>query len=251
MDKEKNKIDVPHKNHRQRMYSRYLNSGIESFAPHEILEFLLYYPIARKDVNPIAHDLLAHFGSLSGVLDAHADDLTKVKGMTQRASIFLNMLPNVMRVYMGEKAASGRLLNHSKIVADYAQSLFLGRTREFFFLLCLDSKCRLIQAVQLNEGGVTSMNVIPRNVVEVALRYNSSQVIFSHNHPSGSLEPSQEDYIFTRRLAVAMATIDIPVLDHVIVNEKSAYSFANKGKMDDIKKEVKLRIAVKYDDYHA
>lgn len=240
-----------HTNHRQRMYERYQKSGIDSFAPHEVLELMLYYVLPRKDVNPLAHELINTFGSFANVLDAHPDDLTKVESISTRTAVYLNMLPKIMRLYNTQKAVSTRDLDSASKVASFLSNLFLGWNKEVFYLLCLDSRCRLIQSVQIAVGEVDGLHIHPKKIVEIAIRYNSSQVIFAHNHPSGMVNPSNDDILFTRRLAVAMATIDIPVIDHVIVNETSAYSFARHGEMKQINNDVNIRIAVPTKAYSA
>lgn len=238
-----------HISHRQRMYDRYAQAGIDGFAPHEVLELMLYYAIPRKDVNPLAHDLIDSFGSFAGVLDAHVDDLAQIGGMSSRTAVYLGMYPKIMRLYNTQKAMTKDALSSVAKVAEYLHDLYIGHNKEAFYLLCLDAKCRLIQAVQINTGEVGGINIHPKNIVESAIRYNSSQVIFSHNHPYGQVEPSQEDTLFTRRLAVVMHTIDIPVIDHMIVNELESYSFARDGKMEQINKEVNIRIATKLTEY--
>ena len=235
--------NTTHLNHRQRMYQRYQKSGLDSFAPHEALELMLYYTIPRKDVNPLAHDLIDSFDSFSNVLDAHPDDLIKVSGVSARCAVYLNMFPKIMRLYNTEKAQSTTPLDSAKKVVEFLSDLFYGWNKEVFYLLCLDSKCRLTQYVQISVGETGGLHVHPKKVVESAIRYNSAQVIFAHNHPSGMVTPSEEDILFTRRLAVVMSTIDIPVIDHVIVNETSSYSFARKGEMQQINKDVNIRIA--------
>ena len=236
-------INSTHLNHRQRMYERYQKSGLDGFAPHEALELMLYYVIPRKDVNPLAHELIDAFGSFSNVLDAHPDDLTKIDGVSDRCAVYLNMYPNVMRLYNSQKAQSSAPLDSAEKVISFLSELFYGWNKEVFYLLCLDARCRLTQYVQISVGETGGMHVHPKKLVESAIRYNSSQVIFAHNHPSGVVTPSDEDVLFTRRLAVVMATIDIPVIDHVILNDISSYSFAQQGEMQRINKDVNIRIA--------
>lgn len=229
----------PHENHRQRIYDRYLKSGIEAFAPHEVLELLLIFCIPRKDVNPLAHALIQRFGSLSGVMDAHPDDLRTTPGMTPRAAVFMRMLPDIMRIYVQQKAVTGQSLDTEAKVLTYCQSLFWGRTREQFYVLCLDHQYRLIQTLQVGQGSISGIQVQPREVVEIILRYNSAQVILAHNHPSGSTEPSSEDYIFTRQVIQSLDAIEIPVLDHIIIGDDSAYSFSREGRIHKIINEIR------------
>ncbi len=157
---------------------------------------MLFYAIPRKDVNSLAHDLVDSFGSFAGVLDAHVDDLAQIKGMSKRTAVYLSMYPKVMRLYNTQKAMTKDALNSVSKVSKYLHDLYIGHSKEVFYLLCLDSKCRLIQTVQVNTGEVGGINIHPKSIVESAIRYNSAQVIFSHNHPFGDVEPSGEDILF-------------------------------------------------------
>lgn len=89
-----------HDGHRARMRDRIRKGGIGSFQQHEILEYLLFSFVPRKDTNEIAHALIDRFSSLSGVLNASEEDLAKVSGMTQNAALFLATLPDVFRAYV-------------------------------------------------------------------------------------------------------------------------------------------------------
>ena len=87
-------VKNPHAGHRKRLRERYARSGMEDFAPHEVLELLLTYAIPRIDVNPMAHALIKEFGSVAGVLDATEKELTKVQGIGPEAAMCLKMLPD-------------------------------------------------------------------------------------------------------------------------------------------------------------
>ena len=84
--------DSIHKGHRQRMKDRFLQEGLDHFSDIQVLELLLFYCIPRQDTNPIAHKLLDHFGSLSQVLEASVEELTKVPGIGENAATFLHLI---------------------------------------------------------------------------------------------------------------------------------------------------------------
>lgn len=232
-----------HEEHRKRMIQRFLRQGLEQFEPHQALEVLLYFAIPRKDTNPLAHELITRFGSLSAVLDARPEDLVKVSGVGPHAAALLTLLPQLWRMYRIDRLNSDITLDSAPVTGAFTLDLFAGHTRETFYLLCLNNNCQLLQAARLHEGTVNETIVHPRLVVEAALRYNAAQVIFSHNHPGGDPSPSAEDVHYTRRVAVALATIGIPVIDHIVVSDSGWYSFSREGKIDEINREVKIRIA--------
>ncbi|NJL18606.1 MAG: hypothetical protein HC938_17065, partial [Nitrospira sp.] len=91
---------------------------------------------------------------------------------------------------------------------------------EVFVALWLDSKCRLIEMQTLARGTLTQTSVYPREVVRAAIDRNAANVIFAHNHPSGSIEPSHSDHRLTQSLKAALALIEVEVLDHCIVGQR-------------------------------
>jgi DNA repair protein RadC len=114
-------------------------------------------------------------------------------------------------------------------VRRYLSLRMFALQHEVFVVLLLDSRNRLIAARELFRGTVTQTAVYPREVVKAALVENASAVILAHNHPSGVAEPSQADRMLTDALRRALATVDIVVLDHLVVAGKSTYSFAEHG----------------------
>ena len=100
---------------------------------------------------------------------------------------------------------------------------------EIFAVLFLDNRHRLIECVELFRGTIDGASVHPREVVKEALRRNAAAVIFAHNHPSGVAEQSSADELITKRLATSLSTVDIRVLDHLIVAGDEVMSFAERG----------------------
>lgn len=104
-----------------------------------------------------------------------------------------------------------------------------GEQREVFSCLFLDAQHRAIAWEDLFTGTLTQTSVYPREVVKAALRWNAAGVIFAHNHPSGTAEPSQADQVLTEQLKRTLALVDVKVLDHFIVTADGSMSFAERG----------------------
>lgn len=121
------------------------------------------------------------------------------------------------------------VFNDASIVKDYLITHFSNREHEVFSCLFLDNQHRLIAFEELFRGTIDGAHVYPREVVKRALQLNAAAVIFAHNHPSGSPDPSQADKSITSKLQHALAVVDIRVLDHIIVGGGNAYSFAENG----------------------
>lgn len=114
-------------------------------------------------------------------------------------------------------------------VRDYLRLFLGGQEFESFVALWLDAQNRLIAGMELFRGTTTQTSVYPREVVRTGLKLNASAVIFAHNHPSGSPEPSRADEMLTNQLRQALALVDIKVLDHFIVADTAVMSFAERG----------------------
>lgn len=219
-----------HKGHRGRLKMRFLKEGLDGFEDHQVLELLLFQTIPRLDTNPVAHSLIQRFGSLSAVLEADTKDLASVDGVGLNAAAFLSMIPQVTRRYFIDRIKHSRKpLTSSETASEYLVPLMAGRTEEVFYVICLDSRLRVLYPALISEGTVKDAFVHPRHVVEAAVRHKAASVLLAHNHPGGTVSPSNHDHSITRRLVQALGNIDIKVVDHVIVAGDQIYSFAREG----------------------
>ena len=215
-----------HEGHRARVKKRFLEEGLDHFSDIQALELLLFYAIPRADTNPIAHRLLDHFGSLSQVLEANPEELKKISGVGESGALLLNLIPQMGRFYMTDRASTPRVLTTLEQCAQYLMPRFFGRKLETVFLLCLDAKCKVLCCREVGEGGTNSTGISIRRVVETALGVNASSVVLAHNHPSGVALPSPEDIQTTRRVALALQAVEIVLVDHIIVADDDYVSIA-------------------------
>lgn len=218
-----------HQGHRQRLKDRFLKEGLDNFEELYVLELLLYYCIAQKDTNPIAHALLDHFGSLPGVFQATPEELQKVPGIGANTATFLTLIPQVARYYQIKRAEPGDILSTIKQCGDYMVPYFYGREHETVFLLCLDAKCKVLCCKLVGEGSVNSASIPIRRLVEIALNANATTVVLAHNHPSGLALPSADDVQTTLQLARAMDAVEITLADHIVVADNDFVSLVQSG----------------------
>lgn len=220
-----------HEGHRQRVKSRYLAEGLDSFEDHQILEMLLFFCIPMKDTNELAHKMLLEFGSLPGLFEADPKDICKRCGVSENTAILVSLMPSLARRYFKGKWGDKPVLNSSSKAGEYAVSLFTGRTYEAFFVICLDSQNRVNYAAMVHEGTINEAPVYPRVIVETALRHQANSIILAHNHPGGSMQPSGADIEITKKITAAIEAISIKVVDHIIIAGDKYLSFAEKGYM--------------------
>ena len=217
-----------HDGHRKRMLSKFLEYGIDSLHPHEMLEILLYYAIPRRDTNPLAHELIRQFGSIRAVFDAPYEELLRIPGVGPSAATLIKMIPQMARVYLQEEKDI-HIIRHLDDLIDYLKPKFIGRTRETLYVLCLDSKNKILACVQTNEGVVNFASVSTRRIAEIALKHNAAAIVMAHNHPSGSALPSHADIDSTRSIQQFCHGLDIPLLDHIIVADNDCVSLRESG----------------------
>ena len=130
---------------------------------------------------------------------------------------------------MAERLKERAVFDSPGAVKQYLQLHIGSRPYEVFAVLFLDAQHRLIVLEELFRGTLTQTSVYPREVVSRALQNHAAAVVLSHNHPSGSIEPSRADESLTQTLRAALSLIDVRVLDHVIVSAGQSYSMAEKG----------------------
>ena len=141
-----------HAGHRQRMHERVQKYGLESLAEHEMLEYLLYFTITRRDTNPIAHALLERFGDFAGVLEADEEELCLVEGMGPASARFLHLLPQISACYHRSLTRDRRRLQTVEQMGEYLMARFRGTVRERVLLVCLDRQRRITCTSWLGSG---------------------------------------------------------------------------------------------------
>lgn len=220
-----------HADHRKRLRKRFREEGLNNFELHNLLELMLFYAIPMRDVNPQAHALVESFGSLTGVLDAPYDELIKVDGISEGCATFIKLIPQLCSLYYEEKVADAKLSPDN--ITDYlAQRLiakYLTESNEVVYVACLDNRLRLLCLERLCEGTSDFVSILTRRIVEIAIRYDASNVVLAHNHPNGMAIPSRRDCQTTRQIYSALNSVSIKLLDHLVVARNEYTSMAAVG----------------------
>jgi DNA repair protein RadC len=209
--------------HRERVKKRFLESGPDSFQDYELLELLLFYCIPRKDTKSVAKGLLREFGSVRGILNARYSQLVRCEGIGRESAILITMLKSLLTRYHRPENEK-QLINCSEDAVNFASTLFFGRQKEELYVVCLNIHNRVVKHKKIAEGSFHHVDLELRDIIEAAIFYNASKVILAHNHPGNNLQPSDEDIRLNNDITEALAKIDIPLLDHIIVGEGGGYS---------------------------
>ncbi len=222
-----------------------LARGPGALSDTELLALLLRTGIQGKGVLQLADELLqlkpsdasgdgggngtGGFDGIAGLLNASADDLKRVKGLGPAKRAELVAVLELARRALAQKLSERAVLATPEAMKQYLQLQLASRPYEVFAVLFLDIGMRMITLEEMFRGTLTQTSVYPREVVLKALHHKASHVVLAHNHPSGSVQPSKADESLTRTLKLALALIDVQVLDHVIVAPGEACSMAERG----------------------
>jgi DNA repair protein RadC len=217
--------------HRHRLRERFLKSGFVGFADYEVVELLLTLAIPRSDVKGPAKALIARFGNLRSILDAPLEELQQVDGIGSVTPVALRIIREAANLYLQQSAEQRDSFADPEGLARFWRAKIGVLANEVFQVGYLDSAYRLLRdgIETLEEGTIDRAAVYPRRVVEAALRRSAAAVVFAHNHPNGHVQPSEQDKVLTRALVLATQTVQIKVLDHLIVSPDHVFSFRKEG----------------------
>lgn len=210
--------------HRNRLKSKYLENSANLVYDYEALELLLTYAIPRKDVKPVAKDLIERFGTLEKVFQANEKQLCSVNGIGQNAAVLIMLVKDLQIRCSKSKNSNIRYLSSSGAAVDYFKNLLGSELKEKFVLASLDNSNRIIACHTIAQGDINHIDINPRDIMETVLLDNASRVIIAHNHPSGGAEPSANDIDFTLNVRNILSSVNVKLEDHVIIGENETLS---------------------------
>lgn len=219
----------PHAGHRQRLREAFIEDSAGSLQDHQLLELLLTFSIPRADTNPAAHALLAAFGSLNALFGANVRDIAKVEGVGAQSAVLISLVGALSRRAAKAKRGARVCLNTPDDATRFCTGIFPSMLHEETYCVSLDNKRNVLHVDRVAAGTPSENIVYPRLVAETALRHGASSVILSHNHPSGSAQPSRADIEATRLVCNALTGIGIALHDHIIIGDGEAFSMVRNA----------------------
>ncbi|OGO93753.1 MAG: hypothetical protein A3F10_06155 [Coxiella sp. RIFCSPHIGHO2_12_FULL_42_15] len=206
-----------------------LNAGADSLSNAELLALLLGQGTFGKDAVTLARELIQSYDGLQNLFQASYPSLSAHRGIGLAKYTCLQAAYELGKRCLKEPLARENLLLESHAVKQYLIAELRGAEREIFACLFLDTRFRLIRFEKLFAGTIDAAVIHPREVTKRALVLNAKAVIVAHNHPSGDIEPSQADRNLTVHLTQSLNTVEIDLLDHIIVGAQNTFSFAEFG----------------------
>ena len=205
-----------------------LDRGPQALSDVELLAILLRTGMAGKNVFELAQELLSG-GGIAGLLQATPGSLKLVKGLGPAKQAELLAVFEIARRALRQRLQEREAFHTPDAVKQYLQLQLGHKNHEVFAVLFLDSQNRMLAMEELFRGTLSQTSVYPREVVLRALHHQAAAVVLSHNHPSGSVQPSRADEALTQNLKASLALVDVRVLDHIIVGQGQSLSMAEQG----------------------
>jgi DNA repair protein RadC len=217
--------------HRKRLRERFLKSGFVGFADYEVVELILTLAIPRSDVKEAAKALIAQFKNIKGILDAPIEELRVIPGIGTVTPVALQIIKAAATLYLQQSGEGRDVLTDPARLSDFWRVRIGALPNEVFEVAYLDSANQLLcNGVEtLEQGTIDRASVYPRRVIEAALRRNAAALVLAHNHPNGTLTPSEHDKLLTRAIVLAADTVHLRVVDHLIVSAYETFSFRKAG----------------------
>ena len=227
-DKETEKQNKPfYHGHRQRLRTRYMESGIDALLEHEILEFILFHSIPRIDTKPIAHKLIDRFGSLKNVLCASGESL-KEAGLSEVSVAHIRLLLDVNK-WVRRNGFVGKKLCDYNETGLLLVSEFDDDKEEKLVALMLDGKDEVIELKTICEGSFRATTVNMKYLVKSCLDRNVAKVVIAHNHPSGDIRPSADDHVTTASIENYLSGVGIELVEHYIIADGTYFGIKRNG----------------------
>jgi len=211
--------------HRKRLKEKFLNSDPSSVNDYELLELLLFQAVPRRDVKPLAKELLQKFGNFNQLINAEKDKIFAVDEAKEPTYLQLRLLKELLNRIFQSEVKEKNIISSWSALLDYLKFNMGCLKIEQFRVLFLNKKSILIADEVVATGTIDQTPVYPREIVKKSLFHEAGAIILVHNHPSGNTKPSKSDIDLTTQIINACNMINVTVHDHVIISSDNYYSF--------------------------
>ena len=206
------------------------DKGRSSLSDAELIAILIGSGSTQESAVSLSQRILASVDfNLSELGKLSIKQLMEFKGIGEAKAISIAAAMELGRRRRGEEALEKQKITSSISVFELMQPIIGELPHEEFWIIYVNNSNKVIQKQLLSKGGITGTLVDVRLVMKNALEVGATGLILVHNHPSGTLKPSEADKQLTQKLKTASHSLDIKVLDHLIVTEKAYFSFADEN----------------------
>jgi DNA repair protein RadC len=213
----------------ERPREKLLACGAKNLSDAELLAIFIHSGTKGKTALDLACSLLKHFGGIRNIFDASREQICKSSGIGKAKYVQLQAILEVARRYLEEQLINTNTIYSAEEAYLYLTAKLRNHKREVFACLLLNDQNRIIHYEELFYGTINNLTIYAREVAKVALQYNSSAIIFAHNHPIGVATPSPEDMRLTNSLTKILRPLNIRVLDHIIIGTDRYLSLVDQN----------------------
>ena len=216
----------------ERPYEKASEYGVESLSDAELLAVILRTGTKDKSARDLAEEILklGNPSGLPGLLHHSLADYKEIRGIGSVKAIQLSCIGELSkRIWKSAKGTSELVCRNPAVIAEYFMEEMRHKEQEFLKMLILNTKNVLMKEIDISKGTVNASLATPREIYIEALKYRGACVILLHNHPSGDPTPSNDDCLFTSRVAEAGKLMGVPLLDHIIIGDNTYVSLKERG----------------------
>jgi len=229
-EKKNNAFTIKNRSEEDRPREKLLQKGKATLSDAELIAILIGSGSRNESAVSLSQRILASAeNNLNTLGKLTIKQLMEFKGIGEAKAITIAAAMELGRRHRTGEALQMKKITSSASVFELMQPIIGELPHEEFWILYLNNSNKVIQKAQLSKGGITGTVVDVRLVLKNALSVGATAIILAHNHPSGTIKASEADKILTQKLKTGASSIDIKVLDHIIVTEKSYFSFADEG----------------------
>ncbi|MBR5598667.1 MAG: DNA repair protein RadC [Alphaproteobacteria bacterium] len=227
-----NKEDKPdYIGHRQRLKARFLVDNGRSMPDYELLELILMFALPRKDVKPLAKQLIKEYKTLASVLTAPSVELVNFPGLGHHAATLFTLIHSCVNKICWENLEKddSPVLKDKKEIIEYCRTKIGYSKQENLLVVYLTNRGKYLKHSIEQVGTASAVMISPQDIARSAILNHATGVIISHNHPSDDCSPSNADIEMTSQLKRGLAAVGIKLIDHIIISQSNYYSFVEKS----------------------
>ncbi|WP_461453312.1 RadC family protein [Mucilaginibacter sp.] len=225
-----NKISIKAWAEEDRPREKLSGQGRRALTDAELIAILIGSGNRDESAVELSKRILAHYENDLNILGrASIEELSKFKGIGEAKAISIIAALEIGRRRNDTEEKLPEFVTGSREAYNFLKRFLVDLPHEEFWVLMLSQNCKILGKELISKGGINATIADPKIIFSAALRYSAVNIMLTHNHPSGSLKPSQQDIELTKKIASAGRLLDIKVLDHLIITDSSYYSFADEG----------------------
>ncbi|WP_297281586.1 DNA repair protein RadC [uncultured Anaerococcus sp.] len=206
-----------------------IRHGADALTDEELLAIIISTGTKEKNVVELSREILDRF-SYQELSEIEIAELTHISGIKNaKASSIVASLRFGKRIAQRVMEKEITKIEKSEDIYNYLKNQLADKKNEYFYAILLDTKNVIISKEEISKGTLDASLVHPREAFRPAVKKSAKSIIFAHNHPSGDISPSKDDFLTTKKLVEAGEILDIKVLDHIIIGKNDYYSFKKES----------------------